>query len=207
MNSNSVDAILTSPPYANRYDYTRTYALELVYLGCNENKVKQLLQDMLSCTVENKDKQERLYSFYNEIGREVDFHNVESAFHKQEALQEVLTILDDYQSQGMLNNSGIASLVRNYFYEMCFAIYELARILKPGGTVVVVNDNVRYVGEEVPVDLILSDIAESFGLTVKHIWTLGRGKGNSSQQMGKHGRTELRKCVYVWEKDASMAKV
>jgi hypothetical protein len=26
------------------------------------------------------------------------------------------------------------------------------------------------------------------------------GKGNSSQQMGEHGREALRKCVYVWQK-------
>jgi DNA modification methylase len=206
MDSNSIDAVLTSPPYANRYDYTRTYALELVYLGCNEDKVKRLRQNMLSCTVENKDKQDQLYSFYKEIGREVDFQNIESVFYKQEALQEVLTILDGYLAQGKLNNPGIASLVRNYFYEMCFVIHELARILKSGGTIVMVNDNVRYAGEEVPVDLILSAMAESFGLTVKRIWTLGRGKGNSSQQMGSHGRTELRKCVYVWEKDPTMAQ-
>jgi len=90
--------------------------------------------------------------------------------------------------------------VRNYFYEMCFVIFELARILKPGGTVMMVNDNVRYAGEEIPVDLILADFAESFGLSVQHIWTLERGKGNSSQQMGNHGRSELRKCVYMWEK-------
>jgi Tfp pilus assembly protein PilZ len=90
--------------------------------------------------------------------------------------------------------------VRNYFYEMCFVIYELGRVLRPGGIVAMVNDNVRYAGEEVPVDLILSDIAETFSLTTRVIWTLGRGKGNSSQQMGTHGREELRKCVYVWEK-------
>lgn len=83
---------------------------------------------------------------------------------------------------------------------MSFVIYGLARLLKSGGIVTMVNDNVRYAGEEVPVDLILSDIAESFGLRTRHIWTLGRGKGNSSQQMGYYGRTELRKCVYVWEK-------
>ncbi len=206
MDSNSIDAVLTSPPYANRYDYTRTYALELVYLGSNEEQVKQLRQDMLSCTVENKDKQDRLHSFYKDIGKEVDFNNVDTAFQKQDALQEILTILDNYQTQGVLNNSGIASLVRNYFYEMCFVIYELSRILKPGGTIIMVNDNVRYAGEEVPVDLILSDMAESAGLRVKHIWTLGRGKGNSSQQMGSHGRTELRKCVYIWEKDEVMTK-
>jgi len=79
-------------------------------------------------------------------------------------------------------------------------VFELARVLRPGGRVVMVNDNVRYAGEEVPVDLVLSDFAASFGLHVEHIWALARGKGNSSQQMGAHGRQELRKCVYVWHK-------
>jgi len=63
-----------------------------------------------------------------------------------------------------------------------------------------INDNVRYHGEEVPVDLILSDFASSAGLEVDKIWVLPRGKGNSSQQMGAHGRQELRKCVYIWSK-------
>ncbi len=92
-------------------------------------------------------------------------------------------------------------MLKNDFSEMAFVIYELARVLRPGGTILMVNDNVRYAGEEIPVDLILSSFAESFGLNVQHVWTLGRGKGNSSQQMGNHGRSELRKCVYVWRKD------
>ncbi len=203
---NSIDVVFTSPPYANRYDYTRTYALELVYLGYNEEQVKRLRQEMLSCTVENKDKRDRLESFYKELGREVEFDVINTAFQEQRALQEVLTTLDTYQAEGKLNNPGIATLVRNYFYEMCFVLYELSRVLKPDGTVIMVNDNVRYAGEEVPVDLILSDVAASFGLTTKHIWKLNRGKGNSSQQMGSHGRFELRKCVYVWEKEAHMAQ-
>ena len=61
-----------------------------------------------------------------------------------------------------------------------------------------VNDNVRYAGVAIPVDLILSSIAEQAGFDVEAIWTLPIGKGNSSQQMGEHGREELRKCVYVW---------
>ncbi len=197
---NSIDFVMTSPPYANRYDYTRTYALELVYLGCNEEKVKQLRQAMLSCTVENKEKRAQLLSQYASIGQKHTFHKIEAVFNGQAALQEVLAALEVYRQNGQLNNDNIARLVHNYFYEMCFVIYEFSRLLKPGGIVAMVNDNVRYAGEEVPVDLILSDMAESFGLKVRHIWTLGRGKGNSSQQMGNHGRTELRKCVYVWEK-------
>lgn len=200
MAANSVDFVLTSPPYANRYDYTRTYALELVYLGCTDEQVKQLRQTMLSCTVENRDKRTQLEQYYAALGRAEEFQIIDQTFQRQAALQEVLSILDGYRSEGKLNNSNIARLVRNYFYEMCFVVYELARLLQPGGIIAMVNDNVRYAGEEVPVDLILSDFASAFGLTVKHIWTLGRGKGNSSQQMGNHGRSELRKCVYVWEK-------
>ena len=200
MQAESFDFVLTSPPYANRYDYTRTYALELVFLGRDAEQVKQLRQTMLSCTVENREKRAQLEAYYQELGRTDDFHTIEAVFQQQQALQEVLGILDQYRREGKLNNENIARLVRNYFYEMCFVTFELARLLRPGGRVAMVNDNVRYAGEEVPVDLILSDFARSFGLTVRHIWTLGRGKGNSSQQMGNHGRTELRKCVYVWEK-------
>src|SRR5205823_366467 len=50
------DAVLTSPPYCNRYDYTRTYALELALLGVGTEGILQLRQQMLSCTVENRAK-------------------------------------------------------------------------------------------------------------------------------------------------------
>jgi hypothetical protein len=53
---NAYDAIITSPPYCNRYDYTRTYALELALLGIDEQGLVKLRQDMLSCTVENRAK-------------------------------------------------------------------------------------------------------------------------------------------------------
>lgn len=198
--SETVDVILTSPPYCNRYDYTRTYALELVYLGANHEEVSKLRQEMLSCTVENKTKQAYLNKAYQELGREAQFTAIDDTFNKQAALQEVLHNLEVHRVAGELNNSHIVRLVRNYFYEMCFIIFEMARVLSPGGNVIMVNDNVRYAGEEVPVDIILSSIAEAFGLETEKIWTLTRGKGNSSQQMGMHGRSELRKCVYVWRK-------
>ena len=58
----------------------------------------------------------------------------------------------------------------------------------------------------VPVDLILSDFAEAAGFDVEAIWVLPKGKGNSSQQMGLHGRQELRKCVYLWRARGERAK-
>ena len=201
MEEESVDMVLTSPPYCNRYDYTRTYALELVYLGIDADELKVLRQNMLSCTVENKAKVNQLSGLYQGFGREDVFDRIIRAFETQKAIQEVLGILDKLGATGELNNTNIPNMIRNYFLEMAFVIYELGRILRRGGKIVMVNDNVRYAGEEIPADLILSDFARRFGMRTETIWTLGRGKGNSSQQMGSHGRSELRKCVYVWKKD------
>ena len=60
---------------------------------------------------------------------------------------------------------------------------------------------VRYAGAAISVDTILSKIAEDIGFQIEKILVLPQGKGNSSQQMGKHGQEALRKCVYVWKKD------
>lgn len=198
--SSTVDLVMTSPPYCNRYDYTRTYALELAYQGLGAEGIKSLRQQLLSCTVENRAKTDWLRHEYERRGERPAFERVSTTYARQAALSEVLELLRAKARSGKLNNANIPPMVANYFFEMALVICELARLLRPGGKVVMVNDNVRYAGEEVPVDLILSSFAESFGLRVDHIWTLARGKGNSSQQMGKHGRHELRKCVYVWRR-------
>ena len=60
----SFDMVITSPPYANRYDYTRTYALELAWLGYDQSEFAALRQSMLSATVENKLKRAWLQESY-----------------------------------------------------------------------------------------------------------------------------------------------
>ncbi len=114
------------------------------------------------------------------------------------ALCEVLDILRVHAAE--LGNRHVIRLLEHYFTEMAVVIHELARVVAAGGHVFMVNDNARYHGEEAPVDLILSDFAEQAGFRCKSIWTLPRGKGNSSQQMGRFGREEIRKCVYHWVK-------
>lgn len=195
------DFIVTSPPYCNRYDYTRTYALELVFWGCDSERVRDLRQTMLSCTVENKEKIEYLNKFYSSIGRTDTFDSVLKAYHNSKAMTEINTVLNELNKQGKINNNNIPRMVKNYFLEMCFVIYEMSRVIRQGGYCVMVNDNVRYGGEEIPVDLILSGFAEKFGFKVNKIFVLPKGKGNSSQQMGNYGRTEIRKCVYLWQKN------
>jgi len=194
------DLIITSPPYCNRYDYTRTYALELAFLGIDAEEIKKLRQSLLSCTVENKDKEAFLRETCHANKQLQLLTDAITAFNSNKALQEVLAILLAYKNDNKLNNPGIYRLVRNYFYEHAFAVFQMARLLKPGGRVYYVNDNVRYAGETIPVDLILSEFARNAGLEIRKIFTLQTGKGNSSQQMGQYGRDVLRKCVYLWRK-------
>lgn len=186
------DAIMTSPPYCNRYDYTRTYALELALLGISEQRLSKLRQEMLSCTVENRAK--------DLLSINPTRITALSAAEEQELLQSILKYLEDQKTAGLLNNNGIPRMVRGYFYEMACIIAECARILKPNAMLFMINDNVRYAGASISVDMILSDIAEKLGFHTESILVLPGGKGNSSQPMGEHGREELRKCMYVWRK-------
>ncbi|MCL5275257.1 MAG: site-specific DNA-methyltransferase [Chloroflexi bacterium] len=191
--ANHYSAVMTSPPYCNRYDYTRTYALELALLGATEQQFVELRQNMLSCTVENKAKDLIAMNPHWERAVRVADHTA--------LLQEIIAYLEHEKELGALNNMGIPRMVRGYFYEMACVIAECQRVLRPGAVMFMVNDNVRYAGASVSVDLILSRFAEQLGFTVSHIYVLPNGKGNSSQQMGVHGRDELRKSVYVWRKD------
>ena len=162
-------------------------------LDTTRDAFSALRQSMLSATVENRPKRELLRKEYGEsplIGAAFGMYEEQAAVH------EVLAILREHMSE--LSNPHVVRLIEGYFLEMAVIIAELGRIVRPGGTVVMVNDNVQYHGEEVPVDLILSDYAERSGFVCEHIWALPRGKGNSSQQMGRFGRRELRKCVYKW---------
>jgi DNA modification methylase len=186
------DAVITSPPYCNRYDYTRTYALELALLNVSEKGLVDLRQEMLSCTVENRSK--------DLLGLNSNWKLALEAANSQPLLKAILNHLDHQKLQGVLNNNGIPRMVRGYFYEMACVIQECSRVLKSGAFFFMVNDNVRYSGISISVDMILSDFAEKLGFVVEHILVLPSDKGNSSQQMGNHGRDPLRKCVYVWRK-------
>ncbi len=189
----SVGLTITSPPYANRYDYTRTYALELAWLGYDRAAFGELRQALISATVENHSKEPLLE---REYARPEVLAQARTALARQAALAEVLDALRARRAK--LGNPHVIRLVANYFSEMAIVIAELARITRPGGRVIMVNDNVQYHGQEVPVDLILSSVAEACGFVCEEIGVLPRGKGNASQQMGRFGRRELRKCVYRW---------
>lgn len=191
--------VITSPPYANRYDYTRTYALELAYLGVKE-RIFDLRQDLLSCTVENRSKLGKLRKHYQTIGAWKRFNEITCVLDHNAALHEVKQALQLRQERGEVNNRGILTMIENYFTELTFVFAELFRLCRSGAHVAFVNDNVRYAGEIIPVDLLSTNLAEQLGFEPLKVYVLPQRKGNSSQQMGKFGRVALRKSITIWRK-------
>jgi len=173
----SPTAIVTSPPYVNRYDYTRSYCLELCFhFVKNFEELKAIRFGVLRSHIESKVRED-----------EQPPHPV---------IAEVVNALKEKE----LNNPRIPFMLTGYFIDMKKAIREWARILAPGAQVAVVADNVRFEGELIPVDLVLSEMAEEAGFQVQHI-IVSRYKGNSSQQMKKYGRVPVRESIVVWRKE------
>ncbi len=199
LESNQFAGVITSPPYANRYDYTRTYALELAYLGVGE-EIFDLRQGQLSCTVENKPKIDELAEFYRSINQYDRYTHIADIVQNSDALAEIDAALRIRNQRGEINNTGVLTMIAQYFTELTFVFAELHRVCKRGAHVAFVNDNVRYAGEIIPVDVLTTHLAEQIGFEPVKIYVLPQRKGNSSQQMGKFGREALRKSITIWKK-------
>lgn len=168
-------AMITSPPYVNRYDYTRSYCLELCfYFVRNFDELKALRFGVLRSHIESK------------VGSD------------EQPPHPVIAEIVDALKPKELNNPRIPLMLIGYFVDMQKVIAEWARVLARRARVALVVDNVRFEGELLPVDLVLSEMAESVGFRVKEI-IVTRYKGNSSQQMKKYGRVPVRESIIVWQ--------
>ncbi len=171
-----VAAVITSPPYLNRYDYSRTYSLELCVLSVETFRdLRNIRHSLLRSHIESREHQ----------GKRITLP----------ALDEILLAL----SHKPLNNERIPVMVKGYFEDMNLVIKNLAMYLKPGGSVALVVANAQFEGESVPTDLMLSELAETHGFDTDKIW-ITRYKGNSSQQMAKFGRRPVRETIVFWRK-------
>jgi DNA modification methylase len=172
------DAIITSPPYPNRHDYTRIFALELLvgFLNSNED-LKKLRYGTLRSHVEAKQK-------YNGDG-----------YVKPKKLHEILSSLKERE----LNNQQIISTIAGYFEDMYLCLKQMNAVLKKSKYIGLVVSNVRFAGLMIPVDELLIEIGGQVGLELKNIYVL-RYRGNSAQQMQKYNREPSRESLIIWQK-------
>jgi len=168
--------VITSPPYPNRYDYSRSYCLELCFnFVKNFEELKAVRFGILRSHIESRAE--------------------EGDKPSHPVIAEVMQNLHGRK----LNNPRIPIMLTAYFVDIEKCICEWSRVLAPGARVAMVVDNVRFEGQLVPVDLVLSDIAERHGFRIDGI-VVARYKGNSSQQMGRYGRIPVRESITLWSK-------
>lgn len=173
------DAVITSPPYPNRHDYTRIYSLEMVFDFVSSNdELKRIRYETIRSHVEAKKKYEV------------------KGYKKPDMLN---TLIIEVKRKGT-NNPQVIDMLEGYFEDMYLALLEIHRCLKPKGKVGLVVSNVRYAGVNIVVDEILAEIGSEVGLTPKDIWAV-RYRGNSSQQMRDYERKPSRESIIIWEKD------
>ena len=156
---NSIDAVITSPPYPNEKDYTRNTRLESVLLGFirDRNDLRQVKEHLLRSNSRN------IYT------RDTDDQHIEK-------FPEILALADaiDQKRTALGKTSGFSRLysrvVKLYFGGMATHLDQLRPLLRPGARLAyVVGDQASFLGVLISTGELLAKIAESLGYRVVDI--------------------------------------
>jgi hypothetical protein len=151
-----VDAVITSPPYPNEKDYTRTTRLESVLLGFIEDKaqLRSLKQGLIRSNTRNvykADEDDALVADHPEI-------------------QRIAADIEERRIQ-LGKTSGwermYPRVTKLYFGGMARHLASLRPVLRPGANLAyVVGDQASYLQVMIRTGTILADIARSLGYEV-----------------------------------------
>ena len=143
LTDNSVDMILTSPPYAGAQKYIRASWLNLYWLNrVNIEGIRELKK--------------------HNIGRE-DYRQDE-VFESYTGIEKADTVLKELYDRG---NTKRAFLAANYLNEMKVALNESYRVLKPGGHMVIVIGNNTVCGLSFNTQDYLTSYLQSIGMQLE----------------------------------------
>jgi len=154
-----VDAVITSPPYPNEKDYTRTTRLESVILGFLKNKreLRALKQQMVRSntrSVYNRDDDDEVVAQNGEISQvaeEIERRRIQLG--KTSGFERMY-----------------ARVTRLYFGGMARHLADLRKVLKPGARLAyVVGDQASYLRVMIRTGRLLAELAKSLGYTVERI--------------------------------------
>jgi DNA modification methylase len=149
----SVDAVITSPPYPNEKDYTRTTRLESVILGFIKSKteLRELKRNLIRSntrSVYKDDNDDRWVAEHPEI-------------------QQIAQTIEKRRVE-LGKTSGFEKLygrvTRLYFGGMARHLAELRTVLRPGAQLAyVVGDQASYLRVMIRTGKLLTEIAQSLG--------------------------------------------
>lgn len=155
----SIDAVITSPPYPNEKDYTRTTRLESVILGFI--KSKEELRHF---------KKNLIRSNTRGVYKDDDDHKWIS---QHVAIADIAQRIESRRIE-LNKTSGFerlyAKVTQLYFGGMAKHLKELQTVLKPGAHLAfVVGDQASYLRVMIRTGQILADIAQHLGYRVERI--------------------------------------
>ena len=171
-------AIVTSPPYPNRHDYSRVFQIELLTLGMQESDIFSLRYNSLRSHVEARRPQGFL-----------------PTFKPPAQLENALEALPDANIDRRLR-----PMLQGYFEDINSVLRSVHNVLTAGGYAAFIVGNVRHAGVMIPVDEIIMAMAESLGFVSQITW-VARLRGNSAQQMGRYGRLPARESIVILRKE------
>jgi DNA modification methylase len=155
----TISAVITSPPYPNEKDYTRTTRLESVLLGFVNNKqeLRGLKKGFVRSNtrgVYKEDDDDRWVANHVEINRIAD---------AIEARRKELEKTSGFERM-------YARVAKLYFGGMARHLAELRPLLKPGAQLAyVVGDQASYLRVMIRTGELLADIAQGLGYRLKRI--------------------------------------
>ena len=156
LSPNSIDAVITSPPYPNEKDYTRTTRLESVVLGFIRDKrhLRSLKQDLIRSNTRGVYKS--------------DTDDQEVAQHH--AIQEIAKAIEQRRIE-LGKTSGFERMYSRvtllYFGGIARHLASLRSVLRSGAKLAyVVGDQASYLRVMIRTGQIVADLAESLGYRV-----------------------------------------
>ena len=166
-------AVITSPPYPNRHDYTRVFGVELMFEFLDWERNREL--------------------------RYQSFHSHPEARPRRPSVPEYAPPERLEGSIQHIDEPRIGRMLRGYFLDMYLCLREIGRVTRAGGKIALVVGNARYGGKPLLVDEFTAELGERAGLACREIRAV-RWRGNSAQQMGRYGRVASRESVVLFEK-------
>lgn len=174
----SISAVITSPPYPNRHDYTRVFGVELQFAFLDWEGARAL----------------RYQSFHSHPEARPD-RPPDGEYVEPESLSTAVRKIG-----AITNERRLAPMLNGYFKDLYLSLREVARVLKPGGTAALVLGNVQFCGVPIDVDRLTAEIGAQTSLQVERI-LVARRRGNSAQQMKQHGRRPQRESVVILKRN------
>ena len=166
-------AVITSPPYPNRHDYTRVFGVELMF-GFQDWEANRALRYQM-------------------------FHSHPEGRPKRPPLEKYEPPKGLGDSIGNVRDKRVRRMLWGYFKDMYLCLGEIDRVCDDGAKIAFVVGNAQYDGNAIMVDEFTAELGERVGLTCKEIRVV-RWRGNSAQQMGRFGRRASRESVVMFEK-------